>query len=195
MRPFIVVGDPTDHGGTVVGGSVMTDTHGKRIARVGDQVTCPQKGHGPTVIVTGDPTMIIDGQPAARHGDKCACGATLISSQAVSTTSDGGASSPQKASAEQAAKAAASPAFRLAIDTGTGLLVREDITADAPFDQRFELTCRLTGVPLANQPYRMSAGGRVVEGVTDAKGLTQPIATGSEADDVVCEIMGDHTYG
>ena len=76
-----------DHGGVVIGSSQTTDTHGKRIARVGDQVTCPKKGHGgTTVIVSGDPTMIIDGQPAARHGDKCACGATLISGQAVSST-------------------------------------------------------------------------------------------------------------
>ena len=84
-RPFIVIGDPTDHGGVVVGASGTTDTHGKRIARVGDQVTCPKKGHGTTVIVSGDPTMIIDGKPAARHGDKCSCGATLIAAQAVST--------------------------------------------------------------------------------------------------------------
>ena len=84
-RPFIVVGDTTDHGGTVIEGSGMTDTHGKRIARVGDQVTCPQRWHGNTVIVSGDPTMIIDGKAAARHGDKCACGATLIATQAVST--------------------------------------------------------------------------------------------------------------
>ena len=105
-RPFIVIGDQTDHGGVVVGASGTTDTHGKRIARVGDQVTCPKKGHGTTVIVSGDPTMIIDGMPAARHGDKCACGATLISSQFVSTTSDGGASNPQAASAAQAASSA-----------------------------------------------------------------------------------------
>ncbi|MFN3888240.1 MAG: PAAR domain-containing protein [Aquabacterium sp.] len=85
-RPFIVLGDVTDHGGTVVQASAMTDTHGRGIARVGDKVTCPRKGHGgTTVIVTGDPTMLIDGMPAARHGDKCACGATLIASQAVST--------------------------------------------------------------------------------------------------------------
>lgn len=84
-RPFIVIGDRTDHGGVVVGSSPTTDTHGKRLARVGDQVTCPQKGHGgTTIIVTGDPTMLIDGKPAARHGDRCACGATLISGQAVS---------------------------------------------------------------------------------------------------------------
>jgi uncharacterized Zn-binding protein involved in type VI secretion len=89
-RPFIVLGDQTDHGGVVIGASQMSDTHGKGIARVGDQVTCPRPGHGTTVIVTGDPTMIIDGKPAARHGDKCACGATLISSQAVSTVGGAG---------------------------------------------------------------------------------------------------------
>ncbi|WP_292933624.1 PAAR domain-containing protein [Noviherbaspirillum sp.] len=81
-RPFIVIGDSTDHGGKVVGGAATTDTHGKRIARVGDKVTCPKKGHGgTTVIVSGDPTVIIDGSPAARHGDKTACGAVLIATQ------------------------------------------------------------------------------------------------------------------
>lgn len=84
-RPFIVLGDTTDHGGTVVEASGTTDTQGKRIARVGDQVTCPKRSHGTTVIVSGDETMLIDGKPAARHGDKCACGATLIAAQAIST--------------------------------------------------------------------------------------------------------------
>jgi len=85
-RPFIVLGDKTDHGGEVVEASGVTDTHGKRLARVGDKVTCPKKGHGGTTqIVSGDLTMIIDGKAAARHGDKTACGATLISSQSVST--------------------------------------------------------------------------------------------------------------
>lgn len=84
-RPFIVLGDKTDHGGEVIEASGATETHGKRLARVGDKVTCPKKGHGTTEIVTGDPTMIIDGKAAARHGDKTACGATLISSQSLST--------------------------------------------------------------------------------------------------------------
>ncbi|MCW7537697.1 PAAR domain-containing protein [Aquabacterium sp. A7-Y] len=85
-RPFIVLGDTTSHGGTVIEASGMTDTHGKRIARVGDKVTCPKKGHGRvTTIATGDPTMLIDGQPAARDGDKTACGATLIAGQSLST--------------------------------------------------------------------------------------------------------------
>lgn len=85
-KPFIVVGDKTDHGGVVIAGSPVTDAAGKAIARVGDKVSCPRHGHGDTtVIASGDPTCVIDGQAAARHGDKTACGATLISTQAVST--------------------------------------------------------------------------------------------------------------
>lgn len=82
MRPFILTGDQTDHGGVVIEGAQASEVDGRRIARVGDTVTCPRKGHGgTTTIVSGDPNVLIDGRPAARHGDKCACGATLIASQ------------------------------------------------------------------------------------------------------------------
>ncbi len=83
-RPFILLGDKTDHGGVVISAAGNTITNGKGVACVGDRVTCPRSGHGgTTVIVTGDPTVIIDGRAAARHGDKTACGATLLSSQGV----------------------------------------------------------------------------------------------------------------
>jgi uncharacterized Zn-binding protein involved in type VI secretion len=86
-RPFIVVGDKTSHGGTVIAGAPTADTHGKQMARVGDRATCPI--HGPTtVIASGDATVVIDGQPAARDGDKTACGATLIASQSTATIGD-----------------------------------------------------------------------------------------------------------
>lgn len=84
-RPFILIGDKTSHGGVVVEGAHASDVEGKNIARVGDQVTCPRRGHGPTVITSGDPSVMINGKPAARHGDVTACGATLIASQANST--------------------------------------------------------------------------------------------------------------
>jgi uncharacterized Zn-binding protein involved in type VI secretion len=85
-RPFILLGDKSSHGGTVVKASMTTDASGKGIARIGDLVACPIPGHGTCPIVSGDPTVIIDGQPAARHGDTTACGATLIAGQFVSTT-------------------------------------------------------------------------------------------------------------
>lgn len=85
-RPIIVVGDKTSHGGVVISGAPSSDIDGKPIARVGDKVTCPQRGHGATtVIATGDPSCQIEGQAVARHGDITACGATLISSQTLAT--------------------------------------------------------------------------------------------------------------
>src|SRR5882724_8121482 len=90
MPAFIILGDKTDHGGEVIEASGVTDTHGRRIARVGDKVSCPKKGHGTTVITTGDSTMIIDGKAAAYHLCSTSCGAKLIASQSVSTVEFGG---------------------------------------------------------------------------------------------------------
>lgn len=85
-KPLIVVGDSTSHGGVVVEGSLTSITQGKQIARLGDKVTCPRRGHGGSCVITsGDPTCMIDGKPAARHGDSTSCGATLISGQALTT--------------------------------------------------------------------------------------------------------------
>ena len=86
-QPFIVIGDKTSHGGTVVGGAPTASTLNKQIARVTDKVTCPKCGDN--TIATGDNTMIVIGQPVARQGDKTACGATLISTQSVSSTGGG----------------------------------------------------------------------------------------------------------
>lgn len=107
-RPLIVIGDRTDHGGVVIEGAPTSDTHGKAIARVGDRVTCPKKGHGGiTIIASGDPTFIIDGRPVARHGDKTACGATLIPSQIVTYTEEGSAAGRSEGG-QDGSKAAAS---------------------------------------------------------------------------------------
>jgi hypothetical protein len=46
---------------------------------VGDKITCPRHGDG--TITSGDPSMLVDGKPVARHGDKTSCGATLIATQ------------------------------------------------------------------------------------------------------------------
>jgi uncharacterized Zn-binding protein involved in type VI secretion len=85
-RPIILMGDQTDHGGTVIEGAPSTDLNGRRVARVGDQVTCPKRNHGhTTVIVTGDESCLIEGRPVARHGDRTACGAILLASQTLTT--------------------------------------------------------------------------------------------------------------
>lgn len=80
MKPVVVVGDRTSHGGTVLEGAADTLVQGRQVARVGDRVSCSRDGHSPGVIITGDETSLVDGKPIARHGDKCSCGATLIAS-------------------------------------------------------------------------------------------------------------------
>jgi uncharacterized Zn-binding protein involved in type VI secretion len=82
---FILLGDKTSHGGTVIEASGQSSVGGVRIARVGDKVACPIRGHGVCPIVTGDPTMMMDGTAVARTGDLTACGAQLIASQALTT--------------------------------------------------------------------------------------------------------------
>ena len=77
--PFIRLGDKTSHGGSVLEASTHSDSGGIGIARVGDKTSCPIHGNG--TIVSGDQTMIVDGKPAARHGDKASCGALLIAGQ------------------------------------------------------------------------------------------------------------------
>lgn len=191
-RPFIVLGDGTSHGGTVIEASCMTDTHGKGIARVGDQVTCPIPGHGTTVIVSGDPTMIIDGKPAARHGDKCACGAVLIARQMVSTVGGSGTSNPKSANQTQKDHVAA-PAPRIHLDEEATPFVMD--SQSASFDQHFLLIDELTGVPLIEQPYTIHVGGRAIAGVTDADGHTQRIATGQASEQIEIEIHGEVCHG
>lgn len=184
MRPFIVIGDRTDHGGVVIGSTVTTDSHGKRLARVGDQVTCPKKGHGgTTVIVTGDPTMIVDGAPVARHGDKCACGATLISSQVVSRIGDGAGAGGASHGADEVATAHAATA------TSTPSSPALANHPDHDFDQQFHLLDEQSGQPITGQKYRITWPGGSLDGASDEQGLTQRVSW-HESADITIELVG-----
>lgn len=81
--PLIRLGDKTSHGGVVIEASPHSNIAGVGIARMGDKTVCPT--HGSSPIISGDSTLIIDGKPAARAGDKTACGATLIAGQQSTT--------------------------------------------------------------------------------------------------------------
>lgn len=80
-RPFIVLGDKTDHGGVVITASENTFTDERRVARIGDLVSCPIAGHGVNPIVTASPYVEIDGRRVARHHDVTACGSLLLAGQ------------------------------------------------------------------------------------------------------------------
>lgn len=155
-RPIIVVGDRTSHGGVVITGSPFTDVDGKAVARIGDKVTCPQKGHGSvTTIVTGDLTAIIDGQQVARHGDKTACGAMLISSQMLAYVDNGSSSGQASQKVESQTK------------------------SKSPFDEQPQLVAsQMEGVPY----FIETADGRTFSGKVGADGLMPRIDTDGRAE-------------
>lgn len=181
-RPFIVLGDRTDHGGVVVGSARASSTQGKGIARVGDMVTCP-RCRGVFPISQGDNTMIVDGAPVAFHGCKVACGATLISSQVVSYTdpsSQAGAADGTHGAVDDLQGAGlASRGFAQGFGSiGGGLVARYEGAASAEprqrFQGRFQVLDRDTGEPVAAQEVRLrSTTGQYLTGSTDAQGYTQ----------------------
>jgi uncharacterized Zn-binding protein involved in type VI secretion len=75
------VGDPTVHGGTVVGpGVANVIIGGMPAAVVGDMHVCPipPPSHIPSSpFLAGSATVMICGRPALRASDACACGASV----------------------------------------------------------------------------------------------------------------------
>ncbi|OCG20164.1 hypothetical protein A9G11_09735 [Gilliamella sp. wkB108] len=80
MKNVIRLGDSTSHGGKVITASSKLIVFNKGVARIGDLVTCPIKGHGVNPIIEGDPQFIDEGKPVAFNGHKTACGCALMSS-------------------------------------------------------------------------------------------------------------------
>lgn len=156
--PWIVQGDATSHGGTVIEGDPTFTTHGKPVAHVGHMVTCPKCKGGPFPIVTGATDFINNGKPVARHGDKTACGATLISGQAVSRWS------------------AASTAS-----------VNARKTNNFEHDQHLIFEDQ-EGRPLGGIPYRISdERGKVITGRSGTDGKTRIVA-GHDGETLNCTI-------
>lgn len=172
MQPFIVLGDKTSHGGTVLMGSPFSDCDGKAIARVGDMCSCPTcKGVFP--IAQGDGSNVVDGAPVAYHGCKTACGASLISSQIRTLTEPSSGALP--GTGDGGADGDASNGFG---SVGAGMAAAyqdEPHESDADrFQGRFQLVSVDTGEPIAGKAVRVrSTNGQYLTGTTDAEGFTQ----------------------
>lgn len=73
--PIATLGTPTSHGGEVVTATAAFSIEGRKVARVGDKITCPEHGDG---YITDGGHAAIEGRNIARHGSETSCGATLI---------------------------------------------------------------------------------------------------------------------
>lgn len=89
---IIRMGDPTSHGGRVLEGSQIDICHGKPIAYIGHQTSCP-KCKGTYPIIEGALTTTFYGKGVALGGMKTACGATLIATQFTDIVEYGGGQS------------------------------------------------------------------------------------------------------
>lgn len=175
-KAWIVQGDPTSSGGSVITGSSFTDIDGIPVARIGDQATCPRhKGAFP--IVDGDSTMIVDGQPVALHGSSLACGCKVLSARQVRVFIEAGTSAAAATSTAPAASALASATAA----TAAAAVATEAATAAATarsHEGGFVLRSSLTGKPLANRNYRiLHADGACETGTTNADGATHVVAS------------------
>jgi len=79
-KGFVLLGDKTTHGGTVISATSTMVVNGKKVALVGDKVSCPIPGHGVNQIVEGSPELSSDGKAIVVDGCKCQCGCQVISS-------------------------------------------------------------------------------------------------------------------
>ena len=167
FESIVVLGDKTDHGGTVISGSPFCDTHGKGWARVGDMVACPRcKGIFP--IVQGDASLIDDGKAVAYYGCKVACGATLISSQQFSITNPSGGSSAGQRTGDSASGLGAIGPERVA-----GYHEESINEAGQRFRGRFQVLDRTSGKPVAGEAVCLrSTNGQDIIGRLDSEGFT-----------------------
>jgi uncharacterized Zn-binding protein involved in type VI secretion len=79
-KGFVLLGDSTTHGGQVISASSTMIINGKKVALLGDQISCPLIGHGINAIVEGSPEWTSDGKAVVVDGCRCACGCQVISS-------------------------------------------------------------------------------------------------------------------
>ncbi|QXX83255.1 MULTISPECIES: PAAR domain-containing protein [Providencia] len=79
-QSIVILGDKTNHGGTVISATSEFIINGIKAAKVGDLVNCPKKGHGVNKIIDGDPSITCNGIPLAVTGSHTECGCTLIAS-------------------------------------------------------------------------------------------------------------------
>ncbi len=169
---IIVLGDKTSHNGTVISASPFSDSHGKPIARMGDQVSCP-KCNGVFPISEGDASFIDDGKPVAYHGCKVSCGAVLIAAQMFTSTEPSAGAGPGASSS--AAEALAAQGLGA---IGAGLIAgyEEEPLDDEKqrFKGRFRVLDLATGQAVTEQAVRVrSTGGQYLTGSTDTEGCTQ----------------------
>ncbi len=165
-RNWIVRGDPTSSGGSVISGSPFTDIDGIAVARITDQATC-LKHRGVFPIVEGDATLVVDGQPVALHGSALACGCKVLSAQQMHVFVDAGGGTG---------------GGRSGSGTATSVMqAAEAVAAATAANNRYDEALRFVnaaGAALSGVGYTLFLeNGKALNGTTDDDGRTDRVVT------------------
>ena len=85
-KEVVCLGDLTTHGGRVITATGLTMYNGRRVARVGDKVSCPQCKNGDGgehIIMEPMHGYFENGKCVATHGTAVSCGARLIAHRTI----------------------------------------------------------------------------------------------------------------
>ncbi|MGR2827523.1 PAAR domain-containing protein [Acinetobacter sp. 1124_18A] len=167
MKPAIVIGNTTDHGGIVSTGDSTYLIDGKAAHVEGMTHFCPKC----KVIVTAlssSPLVVINGRAIIVAGDKASCGATFLPSQSL-WVRDQGSSSGSGSSATN--------------DSFVQNTEKENSVV-------FHFKDPKTGKPLTDFPYELTLPtGEKIQGKTNKAGKTELTVTGVKPEQVKIETL------
>lgn len=166
-KSWLVLGDRTTGGGSVITGSPHTDINGSKVARLYDKATCPRH-QGIFPIISGcDLTTIIDGQPVALDGAKLSCGCSVLAGTQNIVFVE------HHPPAHTHISNPVFPTIQPKADPGACSDIR-----DTQFNEGFILHSEFSGQPLSNRNYRIiHRDGSIEFGTTDTDGRTHIVAT------------------
>ncbi|MBZ9780221.1 PAAR domain-containing protein [Pseudomonas sp. REP124] len=145
----------------------------KPAARVTDPTRCPLHAKTENAIASGSPDVFIDGLPAAREGDTCTCGSTLIS-EVSSTVLINGKKAALIGTVGTHGNVVIGGSSTVIIGdshTPATILPSSPLPTQKVYGQSFSITDSETGLPLPSRGYVAIVDGVESNGVTDAHGM------------------------
>jgi len=167
MKPAIVIGNVTDHGGIVSTGDSTYLIDGKAAHVEGMTHFCP-KCKVTVTALSSSPLVVINGRAIIVAGDKASCGATFLPSQNLWVRDQGSSSGSGSASTN---------------DSFVQNTEKENSVV-------FQFKDPNTGKPLTDFPYELTLpSGEKIQGKTNRAGKTELTVTGIKPEQVKIETL------
>ncbi|HAV4975556.1 PAAR domain-containing protein [Acinetobacter baumannii] len=167
MKPAIVIGNTTNHGGIVSTGDSTYLINGKAAHVEGMTHFCP-KCKVTVTALSSSPLVVINGRAIIVAGDKASCGATFLPSQSLWVRDQGSSSGSGSSSTN---------------DSFVQNSEKENSVV-------FQFNDPNTGKPLTDFPYELTLpSGEKIQGKTNRAGKTELAVTGVKPEQVKIETL------